>query len=152
MGEWREQAACRDMPKSMFVRESMTRAAQQEAKAVCAGCPVMNECREMALELADSGRVIDVPIGVWGGTNEAERRAMLSRRRRAKPAPLSADFVPGTRCRHGSHNAYRQYECRCPVCVEGQQARWRGSYDRQRDKKLEAQRRRDRAKRAGEAA
>lgn len=130
MGWW-ERAACRDLPKTLFVHESMSRAEEREAKAVCAACPVMDECRTFALELADSGRAVDVPVGIWGGTNAAERRAMLTRRR-MRSAPRTDEFVVGTRARHGSHNAYREYGCRCPVCVEGQKARWRASYRRRR--------------------
>lgn len=48
---------------------------EQAAKQVCAGCPVLTECREHALLQPE-------PYGVWGGLTAAERRVVLARRRR----------------------------------------------------------------------
>jgi WhiB family transcriptional regulator, redox-sensing transcriptional regulator len=67
---WAPQGACRKAaPDALFVRG----AAQQAAKKVCMGCPVIAEC------LADS---LDnqTEFGVWGGMTERERRALLKRR------------------------------------------------------------------------
>ncbi|MCZ9346675.1 WhiB family transcriptional regulator, partial [Streptomyces sp. TRM76130] len=44
----------------------------EQAKAVCRRCPVRERCLEWAL---DSGQ----SIGVWGGTDENERRALKRR-------------------------------------------------------------------------
>jgi WhiB family transcriptional regulator, redox-sensing transcriptional regulator len=68
--DWAPQGACRKaLPDALFVRGS----AQQAAKKVCTGCPVIAEC------LADS---LDnqTEFGVWGGMTERERRALLKRR------------------------------------------------------------------------
>jgi WhiB family redox-sensing transcriptional regulator len=68
--EWAPQGACsKAEPDALFVRG----AAQQVAKQVCVGCPVIAEC------LADS---LDnqTEFGVWGGMTERERRALLKRR------------------------------------------------------------------------
>ena len=68
--DWAPQGACRKAePDALFVRG----AAQQAAKKVCLGCPVIAEC------LADS---LDnqTEFGVWGGMTERERRALLKRR------------------------------------------------------------------------
>jgi WhiB family redox-sensing transcriptional regulator len=43
-----------------------------EAKAVCHRCPVRDECLDRALRA-------DWVEGIWGGTTEAERRALLRR-------------------------------------------------------------------------
>ena len=43
------------------------------AKAICATCPVIKECREQALRLAE-------PYGIWGGLTEEERFQILSSR------------------------------------------------------------------------
>ncbi|MFF0484930.1 WhiB family transcriptional regulator [Streptomyces sp. NPDC004435] len=48
-------------------------AAQNRAKALCAGCPVRAECLAYALDER-------VEYGVWGGMTERERRALLRRR------------------------------------------------------------------------
>ncbi|KFG06932.1 WhiB family transcriptional regulator [Streptomyces scabiei] len=42
-----------------------------EAKAVCRRCPLMESCLEGALERNE--------LGVWGGTDEADRRRMKRR-------------------------------------------------------------------------
>jgi WhiB family redox-sensing transcriptional regulator len=53
-----------------------------QAKQVCAGCPVRAPCLEWAL---GSGQ----EAGVWGGTSEDERRAL--RYRRMRPARIGPD-------------------------------------------------------------
>jgi WhiB family redox-sensing transcriptional regulator len=40
-----------------------------EAKAVCGGCPVAEQCLDWAVRMG----LVD---GIWGGTTEMERRAM----------------------------------------------------------------------------
>jgi WhiB family redox-sensing transcriptional regulator len=50
-----------------------------QAKAVCNSCPVIDMCREFALETRE-------PFGVWGGLGETERRMILERRDLAMPA------------------------------------------------------------------
>ena len=68
--DWAQHALCSKVePDALFVRG----AAQQVAKQVCVGCPVIAEC------LADS---LDnqAEFGVWGGMTERQRRALLKRR------------------------------------------------------------------------
>ena len=70
VNDWAQQAVCtKAEPDALFVRG----AAQQTAKQVCVGCPVIAEC------LADS---LDnhTEFGVWGGMTERQRRALLKRR------------------------------------------------------------------------
>jgi WhiB family redox-sensing transcriptional regulator len=68
--EWAPLAACRSSePDALFVRG----AAQQVAKQVCIGCPVIAECLADALDN-------QTEFGVWGGMTERERRALLKRR------------------------------------------------------------------------
>ncbi|HEV7524890.1 MAG TPA: WhiB family transcriptional regulator [Acidimicrobiia bacterium] len=47
----------------------------RDAKAVCARCPVRDECLEFALRLK-------VAHGVWGGLSERERRTLRRDRHR----------------------------------------------------------------------
>ena len=47
------------------------------AKLVCAGCPVLEMCREHALSVGE-------PYGVWGGLSETERRARTNAAGRAR--------------------------------------------------------------------
>ena len=48
----------------------MTGARQREAREFCRTCPVRTECLAHALDQR-------IEFGVWGGTTERERRAML---------------------------------------------------------------------------
>lgn len=68
--DWSAQAACRTSdPDALFVQG----AAQNRAKAICAGCSVRTECLADALDNR-------VEFGVWGGMTERERRSLLRRR------------------------------------------------------------------------
>lgn len=73
--DWRSRAACTDEdPDLFFPLGSTGPAAMQinEAKTVCARCPVMATCRKEAL---DTGQ----EYGVWGGLSENERQALQRR-------------------------------------------------------------------------
>jgi WhiB family redox-sensing transcriptional regulator len=75
MDDWRAAAACRTVDPDLFFPIGTTGPAFLqilEAKAVCQGCAVREECLEWALETGQS-------IGVWGGTSENERRALRRR-------------------------------------------------------------------------
>jgi WhiB family transcriptional regulator, redox-sensing transcriptional regulator len=76
--DWRYSAACRDSDPELFfpVSEIGPGARQAEqAKAICAGCPVRERCLAFAV---DSG----LDHGVFGGTTERERRELVRRSRR----------------------------------------------------------------------
>lgn len=67
---WAARAVCRSgAPDELFAKG----AAQQTAKVVCQGCPVVAECLADALDNRTE-------YGVWGGMTERERRALLRRR------------------------------------------------------------------------
>lgn len=69
---WRDQAACRGVgPEVMFPSDGV---GVIWAKRICAGCPVQAACLAYALAHREDH-------GVWGGTSERERRAMLRHRR-----------------------------------------------------------------------
>ncbi|MBK3585987.1 WhiB family transcriptional regulator [Streptomyces sp. MBT57] len=86
---WRTAAACRDEEPDLFfpIGTSGPAIAQaEEAKAVCRRqCPVMERCLQWALE---SGQ----DHGVWGGTDENDRRRIHRRatRRRLKQQKTAA--------------------------------------------------------------
>jgi WhiB family redox-sensing transcriptional regulator len=54
----------------------------QQAKAICAVCPLITECLEQALttkvQTADGYEIF--VLGVWGGTTEKERREIRKKR------------------------------------------------------------------------
>lgn len=83
-GPWHSEAACQRDEAGLFFAPSQEPTAarltrEQAAKAVCARCPVLLECREHALLQPE-------PYGVWGGLTAAERRVVLGRRRRHQAA------------------------------------------------------------------
>ena len=82
--DWRHRAACRDEDPELFFPVGTSGPALlqiQEAKAVCARCPVNGECLNWALASGQAD-------GVWGGMSEDERRALKRRNDRTnRPAP-----------------------------------------------------------------
>ena len=69
--------ACRTADPDLFFPPDaeLVKAGQRReaaAKAICAGCPVRDECLAYALESRQA-------FGIWGGADERERRAMLRR-------------------------------------------------------------------------
>lgn len=73
-GKWQRDAACRDADPELFFSNDETD--REEALAMCGACPVRNECLEHALATREA-------YGIWGGTDEQERKRLLRRRRRA---------------------------------------------------------------------
>ncbi|MFD0032570.1 WhiB family transcriptional regulator [Streptomyces sp. NPDC127172] len=77
--EWRHDALCAGEETDLFfpVGGSPEALAQTEqARAVCARCPVSTNCLSFALNT-------DQTDGVWGGLSEDERRAVKRRQARA---------------------------------------------------------------------
>jgi WhiB family transcriptional regulator, redox-sensing transcriptional regulator len=73
--DWQLDAACRGMDSSLFFHPPNERDAAREnraarAKAICRGCPVVDECLDHALQVRE-------PYGVWGGRTEDERARLL---------------------------------------------------------------------------
>ncbi|MFF2236503.1 WhiB family transcriptional regulator [Streptomyces anulatus] len=77
---WRTVAVCRDEDPDLFFPVGTTGPAvvqAEEARAVCRRCPVMERCLQWALE---SGQ----DHGVWGGTDENDRRRIQRRAARLR--------------------------------------------------------------------
>jgi WhiB family redox-sensing transcriptional regulator len=73
--DWRHRGPCRDEdPETFFPIGSTGPAAVQiqQAKAICAACPVTAECLSWALDVGEDH-------GVWGGLSEHERRKLRQR-------------------------------------------------------------------------
>jgi WhiB family redox-sensing transcriptional regulator len=73
---WHARAACRGLDTEKFflpdaVRGPKKVARENAAKAVCQGCPVIANCLNWALAVAE-------PHGVWGGTTPQERDQLTS--------------------------------------------------------------------------
>ncbi|MRJ77914.1 WhiB family transcriptional regulator [Aeromicrobium sp. SMF47] len=73
--EWQYDGACRGAdPETFFSpdaeRGPRRRARESAAKALCAVCPVVQQCLEHALAVRE-------PYGVWGGLTINERDSIL---------------------------------------------------------------------------
>jgi WhiB family redox-sensing transcriptional regulator len=87
--DWQLQAACRGMASAAFFHPWGERGRGrderiQQAKQICARCPVIETCRQHALQAHES-------YGVWGGLSEEERFIMLNRGPRRLRLQHSAD-------------------------------------------------------------
>lgn len=71
---WRQHAACRGIDPDVFHPVSDEDA--EEAKAICAICPVRQPCLEHALVNRERE-------GVWGGLTDRERRRLIRQRRKS---------------------------------------------------------------------
>lgn len=68
---WRADAACRGVDPNVFFPLADEEAGS--AKAICATCPVRDDCLDYALATRQGD-------GVWGGLTEVERRRLRRRR------------------------------------------------------------------------
>lgn len=87
---WMSRSACRHTDPELFFPAAPGTGAPgraEEAKAVCARCPVRADCLAYALSTRQA-------YGVWGGATEDERRVMLRRNRSVSP---HADPAEATR-------------------------------------------------------
>nr|WP_040422053.1 WhiB family transcriptional regulator [Actinopolymorpha alba] len=81
--DWQEHAACRSEPSDLFYGPEGEKPPERTdreryALAICARCPVRDQCQKHATSLPET-------YGVWGGTTEASRLAQR-RSRVASPA------------------------------------------------------------------
>jgi WhiB family redox-sensing transcriptional regulator len=66
-GSWHERALCSQTDPEAFFPEKG--GSTREAKRICTGCEVRDECLEYAL-------AHDERFGIWGGMSERERRRL----------------------------------------------------------------------------
>ncbi|MBV9291535.1 MAG: WhiB family transcriptional regulator [Frankiales bacterium] len=70
--DWSDRAACRSAEPETFFPIGVGDGALDEvaaAKAVCARCSVLVDCRDYAIRTRQ-------PFGVWGGLDENQRREL----------------------------------------------------------------------------
>lgn len=75
--DWFDRAACRGLGPDLFYPDTVGPNVGP-AKAICAGCPVRQECLERGLDASEG-------FGVWGGLSPKERRPLRNRRTELKP-------------------------------------------------------------------
>jgi WhiB family transcriptional regulator, redox-sensing transcriptional regulator len=76
---WQLEASCRTADPALFFQPERERAEdrdrrQVKAKAVCAECPVVAECRRHSLCFPEL-------FGIWGGLSELERHRAIGLKR-----------------------------------------------------------------------
>lgn len=71
--EWFTDAACIGLDPNIFFPSKHDAAGRKKALEICAGCSVVDDCRDYALELA---QVFDTQ-GIFGGTSYKQRAIML---------------------------------------------------------------------------
>ena len=79
---WQLQANCMGVDPDLFFPERG--ASTREAKEVCRGCVVREDCLEYALANGEK-------FGIWGGMSERERRRVRRARAMARRDVASAD-------------------------------------------------------------
>ena len=80
--EWQFEGACRDADENLFFhpegeRGPARRKRDEAAVQICAGCPVIQECRNHGLSVRE-------PYGVWGGLTEEDREEIYAQERRTR--------------------------------------------------------------------
>jgi WhiB family transcriptional regulator, redox-sensing transcriptional regulator len=83
---WQDRAACRGINAQLFFGPDGERWQDREiretkAKAICARCPVREQCLDYAL-------MNSIKDGTWGGLNNEERTRERRRRTRSPHAAL----------------------------------------------------------------
>ena len=79
---WRSAGACLSADPDLFFPISTKGPAEKQivqAKAICAGCQVRQECLQFA-------NAHDQTYGIWGGTTPEDRQRERRRKRRAAAA------------------------------------------------------------------
>lgn len=71
--DWREQSSCSQIDPELFYPDKENHLSPKTAKKVCAGCPVLDQCLDWALETREKH-------GIWGGLTETERNVLLKNR------------------------------------------------------------------------
>src|SRR6201995_5607221 len=78
---WQGKANCLGVDPDLFFPERG--ASTKEAKEVCRGCVVKDECLEYALQNGEK-------FGIWGGMSERERRRIRRQRAQARREAAAA--------------------------------------------------------------
>jgi len=86
--DWQFDGACRKADPQLFFHPEGERGPARHkrdaaAVAVCAGCPVLDQCRQHGLTVRE-------PYGVWGGLTEEDREAIYLAERQERSAARKA--------------------------------------------------------------
>ncbi len=81
---WQDRANCMGVDPDLFFPERG--ASTREAKGVCQGCEVREDCLEYALANSEK-------FGIWGGMSERERRRLRRARTAAAASAASSGVI-----------------------------------------------------------
>jgi len=75
---WQEESNCRDADSDLFFLDPAMRGKEKhqkerEAKKICKGCPVIEQCLDHALNIPEF-------FGVWGGMTADQRNSILRKK------------------------------------------------------------------------
>jgi WhiB family redox-sensing transcriptional regulator len=110
LADWRTLAACRGLDPDLFFPARGDSFTARNAQAVCAACPVAEQCLEFAIEVGETE-------GIWGGLSGRQLRQERQRRSGGvrtgpKPQPI----------KHGTHSGYavhlKRGEQPCQLCKD----------------------------------
>ncbi len=79
---WMDRASCKGKDPTGEIFYPVRGADVTQAKRICAGCPVREDCLEYAIRHQER-------FGVWGGTTEGRRRKMRRIRREELGLPYN---------------------------------------------------------------
>lgn len=65
---WMESANCENADPELFFTQETDIGAVEEAKQICSGCAVEDQCRDWAIRYKEKG--------VWGGTTLTQRKRL----------------------------------------------------------------------------
>ena len=82
---WVNRAACADHPADVFFPDQGDNGIAQEAKAICASCPVRVSCLDYAVGIGER-------FGIWGGLTEKQRRPFRNQHLRQPNSDLKPLF------------------------------------------------------------
>lgn len=89
---WMESAHCEDADPELFFEAETNHQAIAEAKHICSGCGVKDQCRDWAIRYQEKG--------VWGETTLSQRK--LLRKQYAKCPKAVLDYM--------ARRLYREHE------------------------------------------
>jgi WhiB family redox-sensing transcriptional regulator len=101
MGDWVRDAACTPDTANLFHPEAGQHG--ENAKLICSGCPVIDQCRDYAINNPET------LTGIWGGQSAIERR----KERASRGIKVRKDHC-GTAAGYRQH--YRDREVPCAAC------------------------------------
>lgn len=107
MERWQERGSCRDSDLNFYGPVT------QELRNECAGCPVLDQCRNYAIWHEE--------YGFWGGMSEEERGAYRNAHGITMIVPESITVIRKTKARspipHGTLRGYRlETKWKIPHC------------------------------------